>query len=412
MTAEFLNPEALARQHLKNTGQTLARLSSGHISGEIATDNIYSKQYPKCSLPEHSHCRPHNPLRCKGLTIELVNQRFSIEMMTGGSGVEKFVSQEQFADTSEKLSASITANAACVKALQDSMESTFAKLWEKAGDQAEQIAHVVETTQKLNMFFVDKYLRKIDVEYDVANPQPEGTSSAKVPTMKPAGTIVVKVIPPNNEVDGGNQFEQVNEPIVQAGAQPLAANVVPQPAVRLEDIQGIYDHALQQLRTKFRTELRDPGVNLTYQTPYPDYVVGTDWPQKYMNIRFTPFSREGSEDAATHILRFQSECGPYGNDPLLKLRVFDSFLAGSALTWYTKLVPRSIPDWATMERMFRTTFGTVEQEVDFSSLTSIEFLKRFKVQHAKCRSPVSEEDVVRIAIKGLEPRQRLKHHDK
>ncbi|KAL6125928.1 hypothetical protein ACLB2K_073979 [Fragaria x ananassa] len=143
------------------------------------------------------------------------------------------------------------------------------------------------------------------------------------------------------------------------------------------------------------TELRELGVNLTYHTPYPDYVAGVDWPQNYRSIRFTPFSGEGSEDAATHISRFQSECGPYGNDPLLKLRVFGIF--------------------------GRTTFGTVEPEVDLSSLTSmyqqpteslVEFLKSFMVQHAKCRSPVSEEDVVRIAIKGLEPRQRLKHHDR
>ncbi|KAL6214827.1 hypothetical protein ACLB2K_014259 [Fragaria x ananassa] len=129
----------------------------------------------------------------------------------------------------DKLSASITASAsvsaASVKVLQDSIESTFAKLWEKADDQAEQVA-LAETTQKLDTFFVDKYLRKKDVEYDIANPQPEGTSSAKVPTMKLAGTIVVIVVPPNNEGDGENQFKQVNEPVVQARAQPLAANVV------------------------------------------------------------------------------------------------------------------------------------------------------------------------------------------
>ncbi|KAL6192123.1 hypothetical protein ACLB2K_038510 [Fragaria x ananassa] len=139
------------------------------------------------------------------------------------------------------------------------MESTFAKLWERAGDQADQIARVVETTQKLDTFFVDKYLCKKDDEYDVASPQPEGTSSAK----------------------------------------PAISNDIARP----EDIQGIYDRALQQLRAEIRTELRDPGVNLTYQTPFSDYVEA----------------------------------------------------AGSALTWYTKLIPGSIPDWATMELMFRMT---------------------------------------------------------
>ncbi|KAL6185856.1 hypothetical protein ACLB2K_041979 [Fragaria x ananassa] len=199
--------------------------------------------------------------------------------------------------------------------------------------------------------------------------------------MKPIERIVLKVVPPNNEGDGGNQLEKFNEPVVPNGAQPLLANFVAQPT----------------------------AAN------------GADWPLNYKNIRFTPFLGEGFEDAATHISRFQSECGHYRNDPLLKMRVFGSCLVGSALTWYTKLVPGSIPDWATMERMFRTTFGIVEPEVDLFSLTSlyqqptespVEFLKRFKVQHAKCRSPISEEDVIRIAITGLEPRQRLKHQDR
>ncbi|KAL6133296.1 hypothetical protein ACLB2K_065533 [Fragaria x ananassa] len=76
----------------------------------------------------------------------------------------------------------------------------------------------------------------------------------------------------------------------------------------------MFDRALQQLRTEFKSKLRDPGVNLTYQNPFPDQQ------------------------------------------------------------------PTKSP---------------------------VEFLKRFKVQHTKCRSLVSEEDVVRIAIKGLEPRQNV-----
>ncbi|KAL6191630.1 hypothetical protein ACLB2K_038020 [Fragaria x ananassa] len=188
--------------------------------------------------------------------------------MTEGRGVEKSVSQEQFTDTFEKLSASITtsatASAANVKALHDSLEASIAKndgwfdqLWEKVGDQAELIARVAETSEKLDTFFIDKYLHKKDIECEGVNPPTEGALGAKVPTMKPAGMIVVKVIPPSNEGDGGNQFEQVNELAVQAGAQPLAANVVAQLAatngiVWPKDIQGIYDRALQQLRAEFK----------------------------------------------------------------------------------------------------------------------------------------------------------------
>ena len=145
-----------------------------------------------------------------------------------------------------------------------------------------------------------------------------------------------------------------------------------------------------------------------------------EWPKGYKLIKFTTFSGEGSEDAVTHISRFQGECGPYGGDDNLKLRAFGSSLSGSALTWYTKLAPRSVLDWATMEAMFRTTFGVVEPEVDLSSLTSmyqqpaeisVEFLKRFKIQQAKCKSPITEADAIAIAVKGLEHRQRTKHHD-
>ncbi|KAL6201471.1 hypothetical protein ACLB2K_025185 [Fragaria x ananassa] len=87
--------------------------------------------------------------------------------MTGGSGVEKSVSQEQFTDTFEKLFTSITASAttsaANIKALCDSLEASIAKndgwvdqLWEKVGDRAELIARVAETSQKLDIFFIDK----------------------------------------------------------------------------------------------------------------------------------------------------------------------------------------------------------------------------------------------------------------
>ncbi|KAL6200755.1 hypothetical protein ACLB2K_030536 [Fragaria x ananassa] len=115
--------------------------------------------------------------------------------------------------------------------LQESLNTSTAKndarfdqLWEKIGDQAEQNARVAETVQKIDTFFIDKYLRKKYVEYEV-NPSTEGSSGAKVPTMKPVRTIVVKVVPPNGEGEGGNQFVKV-VPVVQAGAQLLAANVV------------------------------------------------------------------------------------------------------------------------------------------------------------------------------------------
>ncbi|KAK9951609.1 hypothetical protein M0R45_007047 [Rubus argutus] len=199
-----------------------------------------------------------------------------------------------------------------------------------------------------------------------------------------------------------------NEPTAPVGGANLQAAPIP-------DMDF-----LEQIKQLIRTEIGGPSASLTYRSPYPDYVAVAEWPKGYKPIKFTTFSGEGSEDAATHISRFQGEYGPYGGDDNLKLRAFGSSLSGSALTWYTKLAPRSVPDWATMEAMFRTTFGVVEPEVDLSSLTSmyqqpaessVEFLKRFKIQQAKCKSPIIEADAIAIGVKGLEHRQQTKHHD-
>lgn len=145
--------------------------------------------------------------------------------MTKGSGVEKSVSQAQFLDTIEKVSANITHVATNI---QVSLDAGIAKLtdqvdqlWEKASDHAEHIARIAETSEKLDTFFVRKFLRKKDVDYDDANPQPDGSLNLRVRTIKPVGKILVKVVPPNSE-GGGNQFEQaplrINELVTQVGA--------------------------------------------------------------------------------------------------------------------------------------------------------------------------------------------------
>nr|XP_011457309.1 PREDICTED: uncharacterized protein LOC105349391 [Fragaria vesca subsp. vesca] len=79
--------------------------------------------------------------------------------------------------------------------------------------------------------------------------------------------------------------------------------------------------------------------------------------------------------------RFKVQCGQYGNDDMLKLKLFGTSLSGAALTWYSRLKPRSIADWPTMEKLFRETYGTIEPE-----------------------------EAIKLAIRGLEHRQRLKHH--
>ena len=84
---------------------------------------------------------------------------------------------------------------------------------------------------------------------------------------------------------------------------------------------------MEQIRQLIRTEIGGPSTNLQYRNPFPDHVANSEWPRGYKPIKFTSFSGERSEDAATHISRFQSECGPHGNDENLKLRAFGSSLS-------------------------------------------------------------------------------------
>lgn len=178
---------------------------------------------------------------------------------------------------------------------------------------------------------------------------------------------------------------------------------------------------MEKIKRLIRIEIKGPTTSLICRNSYLDHVAASKWPKDYKPIKFTTFSGEGSEDATIHIFRFLGECGPYGSNRNLKLRVFGSSLSGSALTWYTKLAPRFVPDWATRRQYSELLLVSyVESDVDLSSLTSmyqqpteisVDFLKRFKIQHAKCKSPIIEADNIAIAIKVLEHMQRTKHHN-
>ena len=82
--------------------------------------------------------------------------------------------------------------------------------------------------------------------------------------------------------------------------------------------------------------------------------------------------------------------------------------------------PRSIADWPTIERLFRETYDTIELEVGLDFLTQmsqqsmesgVSFLQCFNIQQAKCDFLLPEQEAIKLAIRGLEHRQLLKHHE-
>lgn len=61
---------------------------------------------------------------------------------------------------------------------------------------------------------------------------------------------------------------------------------------------------LEQIKQIIRTEIGGPSANLQYRNPFSDHIANSQWPRVYKPIKFTLFSGEGLEDAATHISRF------------------------------------------------------------------------------------------------------------
>ncbi|XP_024171672.1 uncharacterized protein LOC112177628 [Rosa chinensis] len=72
-----------------------------------------------------------------------------------------------------------------------------------------------------------------------------------------------------------------------------------------------------------------------------------------------------------------------------------------------------------MEKLLRETFGAIEPEADLASLTqmaqqptesAIDYFQRFHIQKVKLNMVLPERELVKLAIKGLEPCQQKKQH--
>lgn len=76
------------------------------------------------------------------------------------------------------------------------------------------------------------------------------------------------------------------------------------PTAAVADLPPSGADLLEQIKQIIRTEIGSPSANLQYRNPFPDHIANSEWTRGYKPIKFTSFSGEGSEDAATHISRF------------------------------------------------------------------------------------------------------------
>jgi len=53
-----------------------------------------------------------------------------------------------------------------------------------------------------------------------------------------------------------------------------------------------------------------------------------------------------------HVNSFIIQCGEAANTNELRVRLFSSFLSGSAFTWFISLPPNYVMTWADLEKQF------------------------------------------------------------
>jgi len=98
--------------------------------------------------------------------------------------------------------------------------------------------------------------------------------------------------------------------------------------------------------------LKPKQQNLMYRTPYPAAYDQLSLPHKYKLLDFTKFSRQGEVSTVEHINRFIMQCGEAAQNDALKVRLFSTYLSGSAFTWFMTLPANSIIFWANLEKQF------------------------------------------------------------
>ncbi|GKV52448.1 hypothetical protein SLEP1_g59025 [Rubroshorea leprosula] len=177
------------------------------------------------------------------------------------------------------------------------------------------------------------------------------------------------------------------------------------------------DQLIDLVQETYGPALR-PLVRPAYRKPYLDIIDHENpFSRGFKVPEFTLFSGEVGQSTIEHIGRFTIQCGEASGDDNLKLRLFPSFLTGTALTWYLSLPQNSVYSWRQMEDLFHTQFYRCEPEVSMADLSRLAqkpgesseaFLARFRRARLKCRVALPEQEFVKLAQNGLDIEFRKK----
>jgi hypothetical protein len=157
-----------------------------------------------------------------------------------------------------------------------------------------------------------------------------------------------------------------------------------------------------------------PKVNTySYRTPYSPAYDLISLPNRYKVPDFTKFSGQDDTSTIEHVNRFIIHCGEAASRDELRVRLFSSFLSGSAFTWFISLPPNSIITWADLEKQFHKYFFTGIHEKKLTDLVKLRqrndesvesFVQRLRDVKNKCYSLVLDDrQLADLTFQGLLP---------
>ncbi|XP_050890060.1 uncharacterized protein LOC127095405 [Lathyrus oleraceus] len=158
------------------------------------------------------------------------------------------------------------------------------------------------------------------------------------------------------------------------------------------------------------------GVNFSlrrpnYTSPLPEYILQAEAPLKTKIPKFTKFSGDTTESTIEHMARYLIEAGDISNNESLRIKFFPSYLTKNAFTWFTTLPQSSIYIWNQLGRMFHEQFYMGQMKISLKELASIkqkftdpidDYLNRFRLLKARCFTRVPENELVEMAVGGLD----------
>lgn len=145
------------------------------------------------------------------------------------------------------------------------------------------------------------------------------------------------------------RMENIPLPQVPMVGQPLVSQVRNQQiGMDRNDIINI----VQEIYGPMARGVQTP----VYRKPYPEYIDRIELPRGIKLPVFSLFSGDGSQSTVEHIARYVSQGIEFGNNDLLKLRLFSNSLTDAAFIWFINLPPNSIHTWQQMEDIFHAQF--------------------------------------------------------